>query len=166
MGYCWYHQCCSSADSQLPLAYLGLCYSQGFGYWVQCWKGLLAKGSPLPCGLQKILAVLALPFVLFIAVSMRGCARVWSEGIGACVGPFRALLGKCTSSHIRWLLPLSVGKSPTNRLPFSSNLLLGFKLFTALSFGLQLLCISNTPNQLFVKFEIQDILIGHAALKE
>lgn len=53
---------------------------------------------------------------------------------------------------------------PTDR--FSSNLLLGFKLFTALSFGLQLLCISNTPNQLFVKFEIQDILIGHTALKE
>lgn len=110
--------------------------------------------------------MLALPFVLFIAVSMRGRAHVWSEEIGACAGPFTALLGKCTSSHIQWLLPLSVGKSPTNRLRFSSNLLLGFKLFTALSFGLQLLCISNTPNQLFVKFEIQDILIGHAALKE
>lgn len=61
---------------------------------------------------------------------------------------------------------LSVGKSSTNRLRFSSNLLLGFKLFTALSSGLQLLCISNTPNQLFVKFEIQDISTGHAALKE
>lgn len=149
----------------IDLAYF-VCYSPGVCYWVQGWKGLLAKGYPLPCGLQKNLAVFAVPFVLFIGVSVRGCACAWSEEIGACVGPFTALPGKCTSSHIQWLLPLSVGKSSTNRLRFSSSLLLGFKLFTALSFGLQLLCISNTPNQLFVKFEIQDISTGHAALKE
>lgn len=165
VGYCWCHQCCSSADSHC--LWLILFVMVLVGYWVQGWKGLLAKGYPLPCGLQKIPAVLALLFVLFIAVSVRGCTRVWSEETGACVGPFPTLPGKCTSSHIQWhLLPLSMGKSSTNRLRFSSNLLLGFKLFTALSFGLQLLCISNTPNQLFVKFEIQDILIGHAALKE
>lgn len=77
----------------IALAYF-VCYGPGVGYWVQGLKGLLAKGYPLPCGLQKILAVLALPFVLFIAVSVRLCRC-------ACVGPFTALLGKCTSSHIQ-----------------------------------------------------------------
>ena len=80
--------------------------------------------------------------------------------------PFAALLGKCSSSCTGGLLlPPPLGKSSTNRLRFSSNLVLHFKLFTKLSFGLQLLCISNTQNQLFVKLRIRDILIGHVTLK-
>lgn len=142
----------------VALAYF-VCYGPGVGYWVQGWKGLLAKGCPLPCGLQKILAVLALPFVLFIAVSVRSYAGVPVWGLSQ-----HCWANVPAHTFSGFFLCLWANYPPTDR--FSSNLLLGFKLFTALSFGLQLLCISNTPNQLFVKFEIQDILIGHAALKE
>lgn len=91
------------------------------------------------------------------------CVHAFGQSAGGVVQHCRA---NVPAKTLWLLLPLSVGKSSTDWLQFSSNLLLGFKLFTELSSGFQLLCISNTPNQLFVKFEIQDILIGHIALKE
>lgn len=147
---------CDALTARVPITGWPCRGAGGRNGVVRGWKSFL--GSSLPRWLQEVFAVTTLLFVRFIAVSMRGtCSKVGSKGSSGCVVALHSASGD-------FFLFLLANHLQTDW--FSSILLLRSELFTELSFGLRLLCISSTQNQLFVKFKIQNTLIGHVALQE